>query len=70
MSEELHELLVTRNEKDVYEAFKKSPNAVLVSVQIRDEQIEHLGSGLNKRSRRLIPFTLLARMLKEYDASL
>jgi len=70
MSDKLHNTLVSRNTKDVYEAFQKDPDKILVSVQLVDEQIEHLGSGLNKRPRRLIPLTLLARMLKEYDPSL
>ena len=66
----LHDQLVTRNEKDVYTSFKEDPNKILVSVQINDEQKEHLTSGLNRRSRRLIPLPLLAKMIKEYNASL
>jgi len=62
---ELHDRLVARNEVDVYEAFKENPNSILVLVQMEEEQKDHLNSGLNKRSRRLIPITLLAKMLKE-----
>ena len=61
----LHDTLVARNTYDVYEAFKENPNNILVSVQLVEEQKEHLDSGLSKRSRRLIPLPLLAKMLKE-----
>ena len=66
----IFDILVTRNIEDVYTAFKRNPDDILVSVQIEEEQKEHLNSGLVRRSRRLIPISLLARMLKEYDASL
>jgi len=59
------EQLVSRNTADVYAQFQKDPDSILVSVQIADEQEDHLHSGLMLRSRRLIPITLLAKMLKE-----
>lgn len=57
--------LVERNVEDVWAQFLEEPEAILVSVQIEEEQEEHLRSGLTKRSRRLIPITLLAKMLKD-----
>jgi len=63
--ERLVEQIVDRNVDDVWAQFTKDPASILVSVQIEEEQEEHLRSGLTKRSRRLIPVTLLAKMLKE-----
>jgi len=57
--------LVERNVEEVLAQFQKNPNTILVSVQIEDEQEAHLRSGLNKRSRRLIPITVLAKMLTD-----
>lgn len=57
--------LVDRNTEDVWAQFLEDPEAILVSVQIEEEQEEHLRSGLTMRSRRLIPITLLAKMLKD-----
>lgn len=57
--------IVERNANEVWAQFLEDPEAILVSVQIEEEQEEHLCSGLTKRSRRLIPITLLAKMLKE-----
>lgn len=55
--------LVRRNVTEVRRQFDEDPSKVLVSVQLETEQIDHLGSGLNKRHRRLIPLTLLAEMV-------
>ena len=55
--------IVGRNVKDVETQFAEDPSKILVSVQLEKEQIEHLGSGLGKRHRRLIPLTTLAKML-------
>ncbi len=57
--------LVVRNTEDVWKQFLEDPEVILVSVQIEEEQEAHLRSGLTQRSRRLIPITLLAKMLKE-----
>ncbi len=59
------ERIVNRNADDVWAQFTEDPESILVSVQIEEEQEEHLRSGLTKRNRRLIPITLLARMLKD-----
>jgi len=61
----LVEKLVRRNVHDIRAQFAKDPSSILVSVQIEDEQEEHLQSGLSRRPRRLVPITLLAEMLKE-----
>lgn len=60
-----HDGLVGRNVLDVRRQFDEDPSKVLVSVQLEVEQREHLGSGLGKRHRRLIPLTLLAEMLSD-----
>jgi hypothetical protein len=63
----LVEKLVSRNVDDVWTQFQRDPGSILVSVQLEDEQEEHLRSGLSARSRRLIPITLLAKMLKTLE---
>ena len=63
--ERLVEKIVSRNVADVWAQFEKDPSSILVSVQLEAEQEEHLRSGLTKRSRRLVPITLLAKMLSE-----
>ncbi len=61
-------VLVERNVRDVMDQFQKDPRTILVSVQIEEEQTAHLQSGLTKRSRRLIPITLLAKMLTDLSS--
>lgn len=60
--------IVGRNIRDVEKQFEEDPSKILVSVQLEDEQIEHLNSGLRKRSRRLIPLTTLASFLKKLNS--
>lgn len=57
--------LVRRNIDHVTRVFEEDPSKILVSVQIEADQVEHLQSGLQGRSRRLIPLPVLARLLKK-----
>jgi len=57
--------LVRRNIDDVTQVFEEDPSKILVSIQIEDDQVEHLRTGLQGRSRRLIPLPVLARLLKK-----
>lgn len=57
--------LVHRNIDHITQIFEEDPSKILVSVQIEEDQIEHLKSGLHGRSRRLIPLPVLARLLKK-----
>lgn len=57
--------LVRRNIDHITQIFEEDPSKILVSVQIEEDQVEHLKSGLQGRSRRLIPLPVLARLLKK-----
>lgn len=57
--------LIDRNVKTVSDVFSDDPAKVLVSVQIEEDQIEHLAKGLSGRSRRLIPLPVLAKLLQK-----
>jgi len=60
--------LIDRNTAAVQEAFNENPEQILVSVQLEEDQIDHLSKGLMGRSRRLIPLTLLAKFIKELNS--
>lgn len=60
--------LVERNISTVKEVFEKDPGKILVSVQIEEDQIEHLAKGLTGRSRRLIPLPLLAELIQKLNS--
>jgi len=68
MPKKNYEGIVGRNVRDVGKQFEEDPSKILVSVQLEDEQIEHLNSGLRKRSRRLIPITTLAAFIKKLNS--
>ena len=57
--------LKERNEKVVQKLFNEDPGKILVSIQIEEDQIEHLASGLTGRSRRLIPLPFFIKLIKE-----
>jgi hypothetical protein len=59
--------IIGRNIEDVQAVFDDDPSKILVSVQLEEDQIEHLGSGLRKRNRRLIPLTVLARFIHQLN---
>lgn len=62
------DLIVTRNEEALRAQFEEDPSKILVAVQLEDDQIEHLNSGLMKRSRRLVPLPLLAELIARLNA--
>jgi glycerol-3-phosphate cytidylyltransferase-like family protein len=63
--EENFRVLIARNVKVVKEVFEENPENVLVSVQLEEDQIDHLARGLTGRSRRLIPITVFAELLRK-----
>jgi len=60
--------LVDRNIRTIRDVFEEDPNKILVSVQIEEDQIDHLEKGLTGRSRRLIPLPLLAELVKKINS--
>jgi hypothetical protein len=60
--------LVDRNIRTIRDVFEEDPNKILVSVQIEEDQIDHLENGLTGRSRRLIPLLLLAELVKKINS--
>lgn len=60
--------IVGRNIQDIELQFQEDPSKILVSVQLEDEQIAHLNSGLTKRHRRLVPLTTLAEFIKQLNS--
>jgi hypothetical protein len=62
------DLIVTRNEEVIRTQFEDDPSKILVAVQLEEDQIEHLNSGLMKRSRRLVPLPLLAELIARLNA--
>lgn len=57
--------LVDRNTEVITKLFDEDPSKILVAVQTEEDQIAYLQSGLTKRSRRLIPLTVFARLVSE-----
>ena len=55
--------LVDRNVQTVQGVFEEDPGRILVSVQIEEDQIDHLSKGLSGRSRRLIPLPVFAKLV-------
>jgi hypothetical protein len=60
--------LVERNVKTINDVFTEDPNKILVSVQIEEDQIDHLAQGLTGRSRRLIPLPLFAELIRKLNS--
>lgn len=60
-----YQQLIDRNVKAIREQIQDDPTKVLVSVQLENDQIDHLVNGLTKRSRRLIPLTVLVRLIAD-----
>jgi hypothetical protein len=68
MDRDSFDLIVGRNETVIRDQFEADPSKILVAVQLEDDQIEHLNSGLMKRSRRLVPLPLLAELIARYNS--
>lgn len=63
LANQTHSELIGRNVRAVVETFNKDPYKILVSVQLANEQVEHLTSGLTRRSRRLIPLPTFVTLI-------
>jgi len=57
--------LIERNVVTVEEVFQEDPTRILVSVQIEEDQIDHLSRGLSGRSRRLIPLPVFVKLVAQ-----
>lgn len=60
--------LVARNVETVTQVFEEDPNRVLVSIQIEEDQIDHLSKGLSGRSRRLVPLPFFAKLIQKLNS--